>query len=174
MGLTKVKVLAKTKQFLVGEDSQSAIHRSTLRISPCCAYVDKEIHTIKSCIWIWYTKQFYVDYKLIYPSHVPMGRIEATNGCHLFWHSYCMHPVCSFHAQFLYLYRHLIRWNIKFIMLISKYILLDRGYEFDTQNNFMWITNCKTWRDYCLIICLLSTFLFLYTFWYVFLVIPEM
>ena len=50
MGLTKVKVLAKTKQFLVGEDSQSAIHRSTLRISPCCAYVDQEIHTVISCI----------------------------------------------------------------------------------------------------------------------------
>ena len=50
MGLTNVKVLAKRKQFLVGEDSQSAIHRSTLRISQCCAYADKEIHTIKSCI----------------------------------------------------------------------------------------------------------------------------
>jgi hypothetical protein len=34
MGHTKVKVLAKIKQFLVGEDSQSMIH-----ISPCCAYV---------------------------------------------------------------------------------------------------------------------------------------
>jgi len=28
-------------------------------------------------------------------------------------------------------------------MLISKYILLDRGYEFDTGSHFMWTTNCK-------------------------------
>jgi hypothetical protein len=28
-------------------------------------------------------------------------------------------------------------------MLINKYIILDRGYEFDTQSNFMWIANCK-------------------------------
>jgi hypothetical protein len=34
MGLTKIHVLAKRKQFLVGEDSQSSIHRSTLRMSP--------------------------------------------------------------------------------------------------------------------------------------------
>ena len=72
-------------------------------------------------------------------------------------------------------YRHLIRWNIKFIMLISKYILLDRGYEFDIGNNFMWTTNCKTWRDYCLIICHLSTVLSWYTtFWYCLPVIPGM
>ena len=33
----------------------------------------------------------------------------------------CMHQECSFHAQFLYLYRHLIRSNIKFTMLIIHY-----------------------------------------------------
>jgi Flp pilus assembly protein CpaB len=37
MGLTKIQVLAKRKQFLVGEDSQSSIQRSTLRMSPCGA-----------------------------------------------------------------------------------------------------------------------------------------
>jgi len=35
-------------------------------------------------------------------------------------------------------------------MLISKYILLDRGYEFDTRTFFMCTTNCKIWRDNCL------------------------
>jgi hypothetical protein len=91
-------MLTKRKQFLVYEDSQSSIHRSTLRMSPCGAqmqllaaiclqadtcmhpdcsflptcdslkykiyHVDKQIHTIRSWIWIWYWKQFYVDYKL--------------------------------------------------------------------------------------------------------------
>jgi hypothetical protein len=61
-------------------------------------------------------------------------------------------------------------WITNFFVLISKYILLDHEYEFDTRNNFMWITNCKTWRDYCLIICHLSIFFF----WYVLLVIPGM
>jgi len=37
MGLTKIQVLAKRNQFLVGEDSQSSIHISTLRMSPCGA-----------------------------------------------------------------------------------------------------------------------------------------
>jgi len=27
-------------------------------------HVDKQIHTIRSWIWIWYWKPFYVDYKL--------------------------------------------------------------------------------------------------------------
>ena len=83
MGLTKIQVLAKRKQFLVGEDSQSSIHRSTLRMSPCGAY-----RQLMAAIY--------------------------------FESDTCMHQECSFHAQFLYLYRHLIRWNIKFIMLISK------------------------------------------------------
>ena len=59
-------------------------------------------------------------------------------------------------------------------MLIKKYILLNHVYEIDTRNNFMWITNCKTWRDYCLIICHLSTFLFWYTIWDFLPVIPGM
>jgi hypothetical protein len=35
MGPTKSQVLSKRKQFLGGEDSQSSIHISTLRMSPC-------------------------------------------------------------------------------------------------------------------------------------------
>jgi hypothetical protein len=35
MGLTKIHLLAKRKQFLVGGDSQSSTHRSTLLMSPC-------------------------------------------------------------------------------------------------------------------------------------------
>ena len=34
MGLTKGQVLVKRMQFLCGDDSQSSIHRSTLRMSP--------------------------------------------------------------------------------------------------------------------------------------------
>jgi hypothetical protein len=83
MGLTKIQVLVKRKQFLIGEDSQSSIHRSTIRMSPCGAY-----RQLMAAIY--------------------------------FESDTCMHQECSFHAQFLYLYRHLIRWNIKLIMLISK------------------------------------------------------
>ena len=34
MDLTKSQVLAKRKQFLGGDDSQSSIHRSSIRMSP--------------------------------------------------------------------------------------------------------------------------------------------
>jgi hypothetical protein len=37
MGLTKSQVLSKKKQFLGGGYSQSSIHISTLRMSPCGA-----------------------------------------------------------------------------------------------------------------------------------------
>ena len=75
-------------------------------------------------------------------SCVPRWGIEAHNDRHLSWHWYFWSVV------FLIFYRHVIRWNIIFLMLISKYILLDHGYEFDTQNHFI---NCKTWRNNCLI-----------------------
>ena len=103
MGLTKGQVLSKRKQFMGGEDSQSSIHRSTLRMSPIGAKMQ-----LMAAICL-----------------------EADT---------CMHLEFGFHAQFLYLYRHLIRWNIK----LSNVILLDCGYEFDTRSNYMWTTNSKT------------------------------
>ena len=78
------------------------------------------------------------------PSRVPMLGIWAHDS-YLSWHLYI------WIAVFLIFYRHVICWNIFFLMFISKCILLDHGYKFDTQRNFI---NCKTWRNNCLIICL--------------------
>ena len=78
------------------------------------------------------------------PSRVPMLGIGAHDR-HLSWHWYIWIVV------FLIFYRHVICWNMIFLMFISQYILLDHGYRFDTQSNFI---NCKTWRNNCLIICL--------------------
>ena len=41
-------------------------------------------------------------------------------------------------------------------------------------NNFVWTTNCKTWRNYCLIVCHLSTFLSWYSIYDFLPVIHEM
>jgi hypothetical protein len=82
------------------------------------------------------------------PSCVPRWEIGVHNDRHLSWDWYIWIVV------FLIFCRHVIRWNMIFLMLISKYILLYHGYEFYTQSNFIWNTKCKTSRNNCLIICL--------------------
>jgi hypothetical protein len=77
------------------------------------------------------------------PSRVTRRGIRAHDDRHISWDWYIWIVVC------LIFYQHVIRWNINLLMLISKYILLDHVYAFDTQSNFM---NCKTWRNNCLII----------------------
>jgi hypothetical protein len=82
------------------------------------------------------------------PSCVPRWEIGVHNDRHLSWDWYIWIVI------FLIFCRHVIRWNIILVMLISKYILLYHGYEFYTQSNFIWNTKCKTSRNNCLIICL--------------------